>query len=327
MDLKQIDDRTQLAGTNRLELLTFRLSDTRDPAGTALYGINVFKVRELMVTPRLMPIPEMHPCMAGVANIRGKVVPVIDLDLYMGFERDPDSSPILVVTEFNRSTQGFLVDEVDSIMPLAWSDVQEPPEMIAEAHNNVLTAFSPLEGKTMLLTIDVERVIDDVLGSNIDDASANELAKIHDPRMIFFCDDSAVARAQVTKILDRMGVKHMCAVNGLEAHDMLMEMADKAEAEESKLTDLILAVVTDVEMPKMDGYVLTSKIKADKRFKGVPVMMHSSLSTTENKRLGLRVGADGYIPKLQPREFSKALVDLIAKAQPNIDHEDLPKAA
>lgn len=327
MDLKSIDDRTNLAGTNRLELLTFRLSDTRDPAGTALYGINVFKVRELMVTPRLMPIPEMHPCMAGVANIRGRVVPVIDLDLYMGFERSPDSSPILVVTEFNRSTQGFLVDEVDSIMPLAWSDVQEPPQMIAEAHNNILTAFSPLEEKTMLLTIDVERVIYDVLGSNIDEVSSEDIAKIHDPRMIFFCDDSAVARAQVTKILDRMDVVHRSAVNGQEALETLMAMADEAEVAGKKLSDTLLAVVTDVEMPKMDGYVLTAKLKADKRFNGVPVMMHSSLSTSENKRLGMRVGADGYIPKLQPREFSSTLVDLIAKAHPGIDVEQLPKAA
>ncbi len=327
MDLKSIDDRTNLAGTNRLELLTFRLCDTRDPAGTALYGINVFKVRELMVTPRLMPIPEMHPCMAGVANIRGKVVPVIDLDLYMGFQRPPESSPILVVTEFNRSTQGFLVDEVESIMPLAWSDVQEPPEMIAEAHNNILTAFSPLEEKTMLLTIDVERVIYDVLGSNTDDMAEADIAKVNDSRMIFFCDDSAVARAQVTKILDRMDVAHQSAVNGQDAHDMLMQIADEAEAGGKKLSDLLLAVVTDVEMPKMDGYVLTSKLKADKRFKDVPVMMHSSLSTSENKRLGMRVGADGYIPKLQPREFSSTLVDLIAKAHPDVAVEQLPKVA
>ena len=167
VDFKSIDDRTNLAGTNRLELLMFRLGDTLDAHRTALYGINVFKVRELMVLPPLTPLPGSHACLRGVASIRGKAVPVIDLNRYCGFDGG-ESSSILIITEFNNGTQGFLVNEVDDIVRLDWSDIDEPPELLAATHDNLLTAVSRLDEERMLLIVDVERVIAEVLGSPCD---------------------------------------------------------------------------------------------------------------------------------------------------------------
>ena len=311
VDFKSIDDRTNLAGTNRLELLMFRLNDPADTERSALYGINVFKVRELMVMPKLTLLPEAHPCMRGMASIRGKAVPVIDLNHYCGFPAK-DESAILVITEFNSTTQGFLVSEVDDIIRLGWNDIAEPPEVMARQHNNVLTAVSQLDEKRMLLIIDVERVIADVLNSNIcEEETVVDLEEEKNERTVFFADDSAVARAQVAMILDRMHIGHDSAKNGLEAFERLTAMADEAEANGTRVRDKLLAIVTDIEMPHMDGYVLTSRIKADKRFEGVPIMMHSSLSASENKRLGMKVGADGYMPKLKPEQFSNMLSDLI----------------
>ena len=326
VDFKSIDDRTNLAGTNRLELLMFRLGDRLDVDRTALYGINVFKVRELMVLPALTNLPEAHPCLRGVASIRGRAVPVIDLNRYCGFSGE-SASPILVITEFNGSTQGFLVEEVDDIVRLEWNDIDEPPELLANAHDNLLTAVSRLDDKRMLLIIDVERVIADVLGAP--DIAGDAITEVEagEHRTVFFADDSAVARAQVGRILDKMNLRHRSASNGRDALAQLMQMADEAEQKGDALKDSLLAIVTDIEMPQMDGYVLTGKLKADRRFDGVPVMMHSSLSATENRRLGMKVGADGYMPKLRPEDFSVMLSELIGVVHPDIEVAVLPGTA
>lgn len=317
VDFNAIDDRTNLAGSNRLEVLMFRLSDPLDTDRNALYGINVFKVRELMVLPELTFLPATHPCLRGVASIRGKAVPVIDLNRYCGFP-DDDASAILIITEFNGGTQGLLVNEVDDIMRLNWSDIDEPPEVISQADDNMLTAVSRLDENRILLIVDVERVIAEVLGAP--DTCHEDIAGIADEerRTVFFADDSAVARAQVGKILDHMNLGHQSAKNGQDALEQLQQMAEDADAQGVLLKDSLLAIITDVEMPQMDGYVLTGKLKADDRFDGVPIMMHSSLSATENRRLGMKVGADGYMPKLQPEAFSAMLTELIKGAHPEI---------
>lgn len=306
VDLKSIDERTNLAGSNRLELLMFSLRDQVEGQIEPLYAINVFKVREIMVLPPLISVPNSHEFMVGVANIRGIAIPVIDLTKFCGYE-DQRGGNILIVTEFNSSTQGFMVHDVDNIIQLDWNDIHEPPAIIKADNNNALTAMSKLPTDQMLLIIDVEKILAEVLGSKIDLINETEMPFHDGSRTVFFCDDSKVARAQVGRMLDKMGILHTSAKNGLEALLSLKAMADEAESKGESLIDSLQAIITDVEMPEMDGYVLTSKIKADPRFNGIPVMMHSSLSARENRRLGEKVGADVYIAKLQPDEFSREL--------------------
>lgn len=284
VDFKSIDEKTNLAGTNRMEILMFMLQDKNKVPDAPLFGINVFKVRELMVVPQLLEGPNKRESIAGMANIRGKAVPVIDLNKYFGTDSDC-SGNILVVSEFNGSTQGFLVHEVHDITQLEWIDMQEPPEMVIELsgqnRGNVLTAMSKLDDGRMLLIIDVEQVISEVLGSSYETIEATEMPTDHRGKTVFFVDDSKVARLQIGKILDKMGLNHECAKNGDQAWTKLSALAEEATQSGGTLSDSINAVVTDVEMPVMDGYVLTAKIKADRRFDNVPVLMHSSLSASE----------------------------------------------
>ena len=306
VDFKSIDERSNLAGSNRLELLMFSLRDHVEGQIEPLYAINVFKVREIMVLPMLIAVPNSHEFMVGVANIRGIAIPVIDLTKFCGYD-DQRQGNILIVTEFNSSTQGFMVHDVDNIIQLDWNDINEPPDLIKADNNNALTAMSKLPTDQMLLILDVEKIIAEVLGSKIDVINETDMPFHSGERNVFFCDDSQVARKQVARILDKMGIKHESAKNGLEALLALQAMADDAESKGEPLTNTLQAIITDVEMPEMDGYVLTSRIKADPRFKDIPVMMHSSLSARENRRLGEKVGADAYIAKLQPKEFSEQL--------------------
>ena len=209
-----------------------------------------------------------------------------------------------------------MVSEVDDIIQLAWSEIVEPSELISNTHENMLTAMSKLEDDRILLLIDVERIIADVLGSTFDADQAEVAENDEDEsRYVFFADDSGVARMQVARLLDKMNLRHKHAKNGRDAWEALERAANEANEQGVALNEIIQAVVTDVEMPYMDGYVLTTKIKEDPRFNGIPVMMHSSLSAGQNKMLGMKVGADAYVAKLVAAEFSSTLNRLIAEAK------------
>jgi two-component system chemotaxis response regulator CheV len=129
---------------------------------------------------------------------------------------------------------------------------------------------------------------------------------------VFFADDSSVARNQIARTLDAMQVKYISAINGRQAWIELAKMADYAEASHIPLKDMVQVILTDVEMPEMDGYMLTRKIKADKRFTGIPVLMHSSLSSSSNQQLGKTVGVDEYVPKFEPQKLAQTLARLLA---------------
>lgn len=306
--MKEIEGRANLAGTNRLEILMFYL-DGRKGEEAALFGINVFKVKELLTIPPLVEIPMSPKFMKGMANIRGTSVPVIDLKEFCGITT-PHPPQILILTEYNGSIQGFLVHEVDDIAQLAWSDIKRPPDMLSTVNTSILTAISHLPDKRMLLIVDVEKILSDVLGPSsnrnktpFDGASEGSL-KNH---TIFFTDDSTVARAQLAAILDRMGATTISTEDGQAAWEKLLSLADEATQNGQPVKSRLQAIITDVEMPRLDGYMLTKNIKSDPRFNGIPVIMHSSLSSESNKRLGENCGVDAYVAKLQPKELSDTL--------------------
>lgn len=319
---ESIDNRTNLAGTNRLEILMFSLGKQDQIENETRFGINVFKVRELMTVPKLLKIPEASPSLRGVANIRGKAVPVIDLNHFCGYESSVDSN-ILIITEFNNSTQGFMVSEVDDITQLAWSEIVEPSGLLSSSYDNMLTAMSKLEDDRILLLIDVEKIIAEVLATDLDLDVGVPKQEDNESKFVFFADDSGVARTQISRLLDSLNYNHKCAKNGRDAWIALDQFAKEAANNDQKLSDTLQAVITDVEMPYMDGYVLTTKIKEDPRFAGIPVMMHSSLSASENKRMGMKVGADAYVPKLIAKEFAASLNRLVG----NVDPEGLTQSS
>jgi len=309
--LKNIDARTKLAGTNKLEILMFSLGRDLRSGREETFGINVFKVREVMRIPEITRAPEMPPAVEGMTSLRGALVPVIDLAKYIGMESD--SVPgIMIVTEYNGHTQGFLVKAVDNILRLDWSAMRVPPEMLVAELGGLVTAITELKDKRLVMMLDVEKVLAETGHFGSDELifkSVKPLGK--ENRTVFFADDSSVARNQIARTLEAMGVKSISAINGRKAWDELSRMADYSETSNTPLKDMVQVILTDVEMPEMDGYMLTRKIKSDKRFNGIPVLMHSSLSSSSNQQLGKAVGVDEYVPKFEPQKLSQALARLL----------------
>ncbi|MEN3374409.1 chemotaxis protein [Dechloromonas sp. ZS-1] len=305
--LASVDARTQLAGTNRLEMLLFTLgigsSGIRET-----YGINVFKVREVLRTPQITAAPDMPSSVKGVVSLRGVIIPVIDLAEHCGVTKSQNPQ-ILIITEYNRSMQGFLVEAVDTILRLDWEQMRTPPGALASSERQGLIVAIAEVAEKLILMLDVEKVLVDVLG----DASARELdliESVSSPRaaemMITYADDSSIARKIVGATIHKLGFQSVAAINGKEAWEALQGMAEKATADRVRLAERMPLLITDVEMPQMDGYVLTKKVRADPRFEGVRVLMFSSLSSV-NTHLGETVGIDAYIPKLNPNELAAAI--------------------
>jgi len=311
--IDSIDERTQLAGTNHLEVLLFSLGTNDSTGRNEVFGINVFKVREVLNIPEITSAPEMPDGVEGFVSLRGDMVPIINLQKFCNMQSN-DEPRILMITEYNTLVQGFLVSAVDTIQRLNWAQVKEPPPLIANQMGGLVTAVSELPDKRLVMIMDVEKVLADA-GSFYDESVFDGIHKldVKQPHTILFADDSNIARKQISKALDHMGIEYISNVNGAEAWAMLDKMASKCELEGRDITTEIQAVLTDVEMPEMDGYVLTQKIKSDPRLEKLPVIMHSSLTALANQNMGKSVGADAYVPKFQPRELAETLESFFEK--------------
>jgi two-component system, chemotaxis family, chemotaxis protein CheV len=312
--IQSVDDRTQLAGTNRLEVLLFSLGKDNKTGRDEVFGINVFKVREVMHVPEITHAPDMPDSVEGMVSLRGSMVPVINLQKFCGVESD-EGPKILMITEYNKNVQGFLVHSVDNIERLDWDEVKAPPSMLTSRLGGLVTAVAELADKKLVMIMDVEKVLADT-AAMYDAESLYDGINKHDKSeniTVLFADDSVVARDQIQNTLERMGFNFIVTKNGAEAWTRLKEIAEKAEDSGRSVSDFIDIIITDVEMPEMDGYVLTRKVKADQRFSDIPVVMHSSLTAEANQALGKGVGADAYVPKFQPTELSAMLEKLIAE--------------
>ena len=313
--LKNIDARTRLAGTNKLEILLFSLGNDGRTGRKETFGINVFKVREVMRTPAITAAPDMPSSVKGMVSLRGALVPVVDLAEYVGMSSETPRE-IMIVTEYNGHTQGFLVESVDTILRLDWAQMRVPPEMLTAKMGGLVTAVTELQDNRLVMLLDVEKVLAET--TNIDDSLQFVSIKPiehKDDGMVVFADDSSVARGQIQRTLEALGVKYLSAVNGRAAWDELRKLAAYAESIGKKPKDLIYLVLTDVEMPEMDGYILTKTIKTDPAFAGIPVLMHSSLSSSSNQQLGKSVGVDEYVPKFEAQRLAETLTRVINSRQ------------
>jgi two-component system chemotaxis response regulator CheV len=308
--LKNIDARTRLAGTNKLEILLFSLGTDMRTGRTETFGINVFKVREVMRTPQITAAPDMPTAVKGMVSLRGALVPVVDLSEFIGMQTETPRE-IMIVTEYNGHTQGFLVESVDTILRLDWSKMRVPPEMLMANMGGLVTAVTELQDGRLVMLLDVERILsetakydDDMVFSHIQPIGKEGLT-------VVYADDSSVARGQIEKTLNALGIRGVMAMNGRQAWEELRKIADYAESAGRPVKDFVNLVLTDVEMPEMDGYILTKTIKSDARFAGVPVIMHSSLSSMSNQQLGRSVGVDEYVPKFEAQRLAETLSRLL----------------
>ena len=303
--LDKITGKTTLAGSNKMEILLFSL-------GTGeIFGINVFKVREVCQTPSITKTPNMPEGIDGVISLRGNIIPVISLARFIQLSGAPeDTGHTMIVTEFSRHTQGFLVHEVDRIIRVDWDRVKPPQTMLAGS-DGLITAITELDDGRLVSILDVEQILANAIG--IEPVPELPPVETEVERTVFFADDSAVARKEIVMVLDKLGVKYIQANDGGEAWERLQNLASRPQQEGSLLRDQISLILTDAEMPEMDGYVLTKNIKSDHRFDGIPVVMHSSLSSEANKIMGQRVGVDTYVAKFDPVELAETLRPLLLR--------------
>jgi two-component system chemotaxis response regulator CheV len=301
--LDAVDLRAREASSNTMDLLLFSLGTSE------LFGINVFKVREITQTPRITRAPNLPHGVPGVVSLRGSIIPVVSLAKLFRFEDAGCRNETMMVTEFSRHVQGFLLHSVGRIARVAWERVWAPESALAGAEGYI-AALTELEDGKLVSIIDVEQVLATIYG----EAEIPPLEPIAQAgATVFFADDSAVARRQIVRVFDRIGVKHHHAVNGREAWERLQAIAARAETEGAPLSSRLNIILTDAEMPQMDGYVLARYVKGDPRFAGIPVVMHSSLASDANRAMGTTVGADAYVPKFDPRLLTETLRSLLMK--------------
>lgn len=274
--LDSVNQRTQLVGQNRLELLTFRLM------GRQRYGINVFKVKEVLQCPKLTSMPNLNPLVKGVAHIRGQTISVIDLSLAIGGRPTTDVEKcFVVISEFNRTIQGFLVSSVERIINMHWESILPPPDGAGKA--NYLTAVTNIDNELVEI-LDVEKILAEIspVDETMDSKIAEEIAEVEQEkplvRRILIADDSTVARKQVQRAIESIGFEVIAVKDGKEAYEKLIQMSA-----EGSIYDQISLVISDIEMPEMDGYTLTAEIRRHAELKDLYVILHSSLSGVFNQ--------------------------------------------
>ena len=300
-----VNQRTQLVGQNRLELLLFRLD------GPQLYGINVFKVREVLQCPKLTVMPKSHPVVCGVASIRGATIPILDLAMATGAGAlRGHSNPFVIITEYNTKTQGFLVRSVERIVNMNWEAIHPPPKGAGRDH--YLTAVTQLEDQLVEI-IDVEKVLAEVspspetISHGVVDVDTQEKAL---SLRVLTVDDSSVARKQVARCLQSVGVEVVSLNDGRQALEYLRALVDQGKDPAYEF----LMMISDIEMPEMDGYTLTAEIRNDPRMKDLHIILHTSLSGVFNQAMVKKVGADDFLAKFRPDDLASRVVDRIKAA-------------
>ena len=300
--MDSVNQRTQLVGQNRLELLLFRLN------GKQLYGINVFKVREVLQCPKLTLMPKSNPVVRGVANIRGATIPILDLSMATGSRSlEAVQNPFVIITEYNTKIQGFLVHSVERIVNMNWEAIHPPPKGTGRDH--YLTAVTRVDNQLVEI-IDVEKILAEV--SPVSEAISSgvineEVQKKAVSLRVLTVDDSSVARKQVSRCLETVGVEVVALNDGRQALEYLKAMV----AEGKDPNEEFLMLISDIEMPEMDGYTLTAEIRSDPRLQKLHIVLHTSLSGVFNQAMVKKVGADDFLAKFRPDDLASRVVERI----------------
>ncbi|TWH64993.1 two-component system chemotaxis response regulator CheV [Azomonas agilis] len=303
--LDSVNQRTQLVGQNRLELLLFRLD------GTQIYGINVFKVKEVLQCPHLSIMPKSKPVVRGVASIRGGVLPILDLSIATGKPLLQDiQNTFAIITEYNDRVLGFLVRSVERIVNMRWEEILPPPK--GAGRNHYLTAVTHVDGHLVEI-LDVEKILAEVspvsesLSESVTEQAAQIQKKQEIPAKVLIADDSSVARKQVTRCLEGIGIEVIALNDGRQTLNYLKQIADEGK---NPAHDFLM-LISDIEMPEMDGYTLTTEIRHDPRMKDMHILLHTSLSGVFNLAMVKRVGASDFLAKFHPDELASRVMDRI----------------
>lgn len=310
--LKSVDSRTNLVGQNRFEILMFSLN------GRQKYAINVFKVQEVLSIPKLTVLPGANPVIVGVVHLRGRTIPVYDLGAAIHMKQQQlNEHSTIIVTEYNSSVQAFLVSSVDRIVNLNWDSVKPPPSGAGRSH--YLTAVTQVNDLIVEI-IDVEKVLAEVVplssevSASVLQTNDRELAR---GKTVLMVDDSSTAIMQVKQTLESLGLTLVAAGNGAEGLHVLQEWAKT-----QSVADKLLMVITDAEMPVMDGYRLTTEIRNDPNLKDLYVVLHTSLSGSFNEAMVKKVGCDSFLSKFKPDQLAALAIERLKAWQDSPKRRD-----
>lgn len=307
-----MDDNSLKVGSNEMELVDFRIFKQEDgEIYEGIYGINVSKVREIIKVPFLTELPGTPEFIEGIFDLREVVIPVVNLAKWMGIQEPEDMqrNSRVIITEFNNVLIGFIVHDAKRIRRISWSNI-EPATFISSSKgidSSKITGVTKIENDNVLLILDLESVVQD-LGLYEPETEIQVKELEHFKGMALVLDDSATARKIVTDALEKMGFDVIGAVDGEEGLERMYELA---EAYGENLDEHLKIVISDVEMPKMDGFHFAAKVKEDPLFKNVPIIFNSSISDHFSEDRGLKAGGEAYLVKFQAGEFYEQVTRIV----------------
>jgi len=308
---QEVDERSNLTGTNKFELLLFRLGGDEQGNHSELFGINVFKIREIVAMPEITSVAGAPRHVLGVVNLRGQIIQVLDLPGIAGVKPKTGLN-IMLVTEFARTTQAFAVESVEEIVRLDWNQVMSAENSAGSGMVTSIARLPEQDGVAGRLAqvLDVETILRSLNPEQERESFEGAVGAritIKPGTVVLAADDSVVARALIEQGLEAMGLPFIMTKSGKECWDQLNTIANAAEAEGRTVYDRVAMVLTDLEMPEMDGFTLTRTIKSNNRFSNLPVVIHSSLSGTTNEEHVKNVRADAYVAKFSAEDLSRTL--------------------
>ncbi len=291
------------SGTNELEILEFCI-------GTNYYGINVAKVREILPYKEPTPIPNAHPCIEGIFMPRDEIITIVDLAKHLHMPAAGDGRDMYIVTNFNKLNIGFHVHSVVGISRVSWSDISKPDATLSGNGTGVATGIIKLDGK-LIVILDFEKIISDI--SPETGLKVSEIDQLG-PRQrntapILIAEDSALLGKLIAESLSKAGYTNLTmATNGQEAWDKLNEYKNEGVLEKK-----VRLIITDIEMPQMDGHRLTKLVKDSSAFSHIPVVIFSSLVNDEMRKKGEALGADAQLSKPEIGHLVEAIDGILWK--------------
>ncbi|MDR2574558.1 MAG: chemotaxis protein [Desulfovibrio sp.] len=319
------------AGTNELEVVEFFLDEVvastapvadsperpRDgPMYRGYYGVNVAKVLEIIRMPKVTELPEVQvPSVLGAFNLRSRIIPLVDLAMWLEKKQaGKQEQAKTIVTEFNNVTTAFMVSGVNRIHRISWESVEPPNQYVAAISKNTVIGVVQLEGRIVFL-LDLEKIVAELnpkLGLRLGDLGEDW---VNAGYRALIADDSALVREMQRDLLEKAGFTVEIVSNGRLAWERLLEFKRRAEEENRPITDFVHVVVSDIEMPVMDGLNLTSRIKEDPVLNNLPVLLFSSLITDKLRHKGQSVGADDQISKPEVTQLARRALALIKERE------------
>jgi len=285
-------------GTNEFEIIEFSI-------GPVVYGINVAKVREVINPVAITQMPNVHPFVDGIFTLRGKIMPLVNLARCLGFQGEPCSTKI-IVSELNNYFVGFLVNEVSRIHRISWTQMEPPPNI---SNSEMVVGIVKMADK-MIILLDFEKILSDInpeIGKKFADVKpvqASDQIDFRNRKTILLAEDSKMLRELVVNTLHTAGYRNVdCAENGLVAWNKIERLLE----EKSPVEDKLQLIITDIEMPQMDGLHLTKRVKEHERLRHLPVIIFSSLINEEMRAKGTSIGADAQVSKPEIGQ----LIDLV----------------